>query len=171
MIPFNTLKELLKDIGIQKFHLIFENDRESTVLSFLDLLKDFKSQVFLEFRDQQTVEYYHKMNHAFYWCFHPTGDWENILTLPNLKGLILPTQWKNNYRTLSRLWDIIEQRQLDIFIHTETLAELETYASDRTLKLSADLSREVEFSYRRVDQERLLNLKIWRKPHENIAGQ
>lgn len=171
LIPFATLKEFIRELKGAPFHLIFENEKEATILSFLDLLKEFKHQMILEFRDQLPANFYHHLNHPFFWTFHPSADWQSILEVENLKGVLLPTQWRSLYQTLPLLWDTIEKRQLVTYLHLNQLKELESVPLDSTLKLSIDLTSEVESGYRRVDQEKLKSLKLWRSHHENIAGQ
>lgn len=170
LVPFSQLLEMIPHLKGDRFHIMFGEDRESTILSFLDLLKNFKQQVVVEFRDSQKAEFYHKIGHDFYWYFNPAGDWKNIVQLPTLKGLILPTEWRAFYQTTSSLWDIIEQRQLDVYLQPSTVEELEDLATDQSTRLSFDLNQEVESGYRKVDQERLRKLKIWRM-NEDSVGQ
>ncbi len=171
LIPFHTLKSLLPSLKNQKFFLIFENDKSSTVLSFLDLLGDKKNKFELEFRDQQSGSYYASFNHPFSWFFHPEGDWETILKLPNLKSIILPVKYQQYYQNLSRLWFMIQERNLKVVLHVESFSDLELYVHEKNLSLSIDLGKEMELGFRRIDQNRLLNLNVWRKNYASVAGQ
>lgn len=98
LIPFHVLKTLLPLMKEREVHLIFEEDKEETVRSFLDLLGENKNKFILQFRDQRPVNFYANFHHPFSWMFHPEGEWEEILKLKELKTLILPVKWKNHYQ-------------------------------------------------------------------------
>lgn len=150
---------------------MFENDKAVTVNSFLALLGDDKEKFELEFRDTQHVSYYANFNHAFSWMFDPEGDWENILTLPHLKSLILPVKYQEIYQNLPKLWDMIDYRKLPVVLHVDSFSDLELYVHEKNLTLSVDLGKEMQIGFRQIDQFRLMSLDIWRKNYAIASGQ
>jgi hypothetical protein len=171
LIPFHVLKSLIPSLKNQKTYLTFENDKATTVVSFLSLLGEEKNKFELEFRDTQHVSYYASINHPFSWFFNPEGDWENILTLPHLKALVLPVKFKEIYQGLPKLWHMIQARNLRIILHVESFSDLELYVHEKDLTLSVDLGKEMEIGFRQIDQFRLMNLSIWRTTYEIASGQ
>ena len=171
LIPFHVLKSLVPSFKSRKYYLTFENDKPSTVISFLSLLGDDKNKFELEFRDQQHVSYYASINHPFTWFFDPEGDWENILTLPGLQALVLPVKYKDIYQNLPKLWLMIHARDLKVILHVESFLDLELYVHEKNLNLSVDLGKEMEIGFRQIDQFRLTNLSIWRTTYEIASGQ
>src|SRR5690606_26115762 len=79
LVPLSHLLELIRSLNDAEASLIFENDKSSTVLSFLDLLKEFPVAPMLEFRDQQPASYYWSLNKPFMWVYHPDAQWKEIL--------------------------------------------------------------------------------------------
>lgn len=166
LVPFAELRALIATLRPERLILTFQNDRESTVLSFLDLLKAEAPQLLPEFRDRRDVSFYHSLHTPFLWMFHPDGDWRNILMLPNCKGVLLPLAWRSHYEREPWLWSLIEERGLEVYLHADTFAEATTLSELKDVSLSLDLTNEVESSYRRVDQERLKQMQLWRKLNE-----
>jgi hypothetical protein len=171
LIPFHVLKSLIPSLKNQKSYLTFENDKASTVISFLSLLGEEKNKFELEFRDTQHVSYYASINHPFTWFFNPEGDWENILTLPHLKSLVLPVKFKEIYQNLPKLWHMVQARNLHVTLHVESFSDLELYVQEKDLTLSVDLGKEMEIGFRQIDQFRLMNLSIWSTTYEIASGQ
>jgi hypothetical protein len=167
LIPFNELKNLLQEFRPDEVVLTFENERESTVLSFLDLLKDLGARILPEFRDNREVSWYHILDRPFLWMFHPDGDWRNILQLSQLRGVLLPLTWRKFYENENFLWRLIEERNLQVYLHADTFAQAGLLDQFTDLNLSLDLTREVETSYRNVDQDLLARMQLWRKLNEN----
>ena len=167
LIPFNQLKDLLLKLPFQDTHLVFQNDKAQTVLSFLDMLKSTPGQITLQFRDRLEPEFYQSLNTPFVWMFHPEADWKSILRIPALKGVLLPVRWKSFYSTSPELWALLEKQSVDIFLHAENFNEALSIEPQHDLKISVDLSLEVEKGFRTVDQELLKKLRIW-SMHENI---
>jgi hypothetical protein len=171
LITFRDLTALLSQLSTERVFLTFGDDRKETIISFLNLLKNESFSFTLIFRDHQDVNFYAELGMPFYWMFHPEGDWKNILTLPNAKGVLLPVRLQSHFQRIHELWDLIDQRNLDVFLHADTFEETSFLNLGQEIKLSLDLTNEVERSYRNVDQDRLKTMKIWRKLHENSAGQ
>lgn len=171
LIPFHVLKSLIPTFKMQKSYLTFENDKATTVISFLSLLGPEKDKFVLEFRDTQHVSFYASIHHPFTWFFNPEGDWENILTLPHLTALVLPVKFKEIYQNLAKLWHMIQARNLQVILHVESFADLELYVQEKNLTLSVDLGKEMEIGFRQIDQFRLMNLSIWRTTYEIASGQ
>ncbi len=160
LIPFSELRNLLPLIGVSTPVLIFENDLPTTISSFLDLLKDHPVAPLLEMRDRLPSTFYHSLHHPFLWMFHPEGEWREILRLPNCRGVLLPLKHQAHYATLPELWDLLDRNQLRIFLHAETLSEMQQLKSKSEVELSLDLTSEIELSFRRVDQERLKSIAL-----------
>lgn len=170
LIPFHVLKSLCPDLS-QKAYLTFENDLESTVGSFLNLLGTDKNKFSLEFRDNQPARYYNSFAHPYTWFFRPDGDWASILESENLESLVLPVNFKSQYQNLPKMWHIIQERVLPVILHVESFADIGLYQREKNLTLSVDLGREFESGFRKIDQARLQNLSIWRNLNETFAGQ
>lgn len=171
LIPFHVLKSLIPQFKMGQCYLTFENDRASTIRSFLDLLGDDKNKFELEFRDQQSAEYYASIDHAFSWFFHPEGDWQSIIQLPQLKTVVLPVKHQSYYENLHSFWHTIQERNLQVILHVDSFSDLELYVREKNLTLSVDLSKDMEIGFRQIDQSRLMNLSIWRWKYETAAGQ
>lgn len=171
LVPFHVLKNLIPSFKMSKAYLTFENDKATTVNSFVNLLGNDKDKFELEFRDIQPFSYYSSFDHPFSWFFHPEGDWSSILTIPHLKSLILPVKFKDIYQNLPKLWQLIEHRKLDVILHVDSFADLELYVHEKNLTLSVDLGKEMEIGFRQIDQFRLINLSIWRTNYEIASGQ
>jgi hypothetical protein len=162
LVTFCDLKLLVNEVPSAEITVVFQDDRSSTVLSFLDLLKSTGRTIIPEFRDQQDPSYYHVLEVPFIWMFHPEGKWREILSLPNLAGVVLPMKWRSEYQRLTGLWEIIEKRNFPVLVHTEDLTIARSLRAQEDLELSIDLTSEVEQHYRLVDQERLRQLGPWR---------
>lgn len=171
LVPFRDLQNLLKSTTLERVFLTFENDKAETILSFLNLLKNEPIQFNLIFRDHLASEFYAKLSAPFFWMFHPEGDWKGILSLPNLKGVILPVKWQNAYQTLPEFWELIDRKHHEVYLHAENFEEALSFNLEKEIKLSLDLTSEVETSYRQVDQEKLKKMKIWRRLNENTTRQ
>lgn len=171
LIPFHVLRTLIPLFTWHKNYLIFENDKDSTVASFLSLLGDDKNKFELEFRDSLPATFYDSFHHPFNWFFNPQGDWQNILQSPHLKAIILPVKYQDLYNNLPKLWDVVSQRDLQVILHADSFKELELYVREKNLTLSVDLGNEMEMSFRQIDHSRLFNLRLWRMNHEITTGQ
>lgn len=170
LTTFQELQLLLKKITTDEVVLVFENDRPATIFSFLDLLKDFPHRFVLEFRDYLGAPFYESLAHPFYWMYQPEADWKSVLSLDKAKGVLLPIQYQEEYQR-SDIWKFLDDKNLRILLHTDSLAEATHLSRHKGIELSLDLGREVESSFRQVDQDKLRNDKFWRKLNENTAGQ
>lgn len=171
LVPFKDLLFLLQKLSGEEVFLTFENDRKETILSFLNLLKDTPFNFTLIFRDNLSANFYHEVGRPFYWMFQPDSHWEEILSLPDAKGVLLPLRYQNHYQQMPELWNLIDGKKLDVYLHAENFEQTLFMNLDQEIKLSVDLTPEVEKSFRRVDQEKLKRMKIWRWINENSAGQ
>ena len=166
LVPFHHLTPILKKLHSESAFLVFENDSETTIHSFLNLLKGQSQKFTLLFRDQQLPRYYRDIGHSFFWMFNPEGDWRTILCLDNIKGVLLPLKWQSFYEENSEMWDILEARNLEVYIHAENFAEAQPFQDQDGIKLSIELTTEVEAGFRNVDQDKLRRMKIWRRLYE-----
>lgn len=171
LIPIHQLKTILPHLISEQVILMFENDLPTTVASVLDLLKDQPFKLMLEFRDNMPSSYYRSINHSFLWMFQPESDWQDILLLPKLEGILLPLKYKDEYHRLGELWALIEKRHLKIYLHADNFSEVNLLSSYKDVEVSLDLTSEVESGFRQVDQDKLRKIKFWRKLNENSAGQ
>lgn len=171
LIVFKDLKLLLKSLSSEKIYLTFENDNQETILSFLNLLKDEHFEFNLIFRDSRPVEFYQKISTPFLWMFDPNADWKSILHLPFLKGVLLPLKLQQQFQRLPLLWESIDRRNIEVYLHANTFKEALELNLNEDVNISLDLSAEVEISYRKVDQDKLKKMHIWRRFNENSAGQ
>ncbi len=169
LVPFKNLKSLLSLVQSGSAVLIFENDLPITVHSFLDLLKDAPLKLILEFRDNLPLSFYSSIKNDFYWMFHPDHNWKDILLLPNAKAVLLPLKYQHHYHSLPELWNIIEARNLKVFLHAETLAEASQLMLNDEVEVSVDLGSEVEVHFRQVDQEKLKKSPFWRNVHAHSS--
>ncbi len=152
LVPMHQVKLMLLTVPEIEPHLIFENDSETTILSTLDMLRHFHPS--LQFRDQQPAYFYDQFETPFTWVFHPAAEWEEILMCRNLSAVVLPLALRDFYIDNHRFWDFVSHRNLDVILHAETFAE-SALIEEKQVYLSIDLSREIETSYRIVDQGRL----------------
>jgi hypothetical protein len=171
LIPFRDLSQLLKQLSGERIFLTFENDRLETVNSYLSLLKNESFTFTLIFRDYQDISFYHGLSAPFFWMYHPQGDWQSLLMLPKLKGILLPVKWQSHYQDLPGFWELIDRRNIEVFLHAESFAETAVLNLGEEINLSLDLTPEVEIGFRHVDQEKLKKMKIWGRLNENFAGQ
>lgn len=171
LVPYKTLRELLGVMKSPEAVLMFADDSRETIFSFLDLLKDSQKSFLLEFRDKKSPDFYESLGCPFIWYFSPDADWMRIMSLKNCEGVVLPLHYQDLYHSLPHLWTLIEERHLRIWLHAENFTEAEFFAGKQNIQASLDLTREVEHSYRTVNQLLLKNQKLWRKYHESAAGQ
>lgn len=171
LVTFRDLSKILSHLSTEQLFLTFADDKKETVLSYVSLLRNEPFTFTLIFRDAQPVNFYREVNLPFYWMFDPAGDWKNILSLPNAKGVLLPLKYQSLYQRLPELWNLVEEENLDVFLHAETFEETLFLNLGQEIKVSIDLTAEVEAAYRSVDQEKLKKMKIWRRFNENSARQ
>jgi hypothetical protein len=171
LIPLKELQDLLKHLTTEKLFLEFENDKYETIVSYLDLLKNESFEFTLLFRDSMSAEFYGKFKKPFYWMFSPESDWKNILSLNEARGVLLPLNFQVLYGKMPELWDFLESKKLNVYLHASRFEECLFMNLEQEFKLSIDLTSEVEFEYRKVDQDKLKNLQFWRAINENSSGQ
>lgn len=171
LITFKNLKEILDLSRFENQVLIFEDDSQETILSFLDLLKTTGKKFTLEFRGTRDLAFYVSLGKPFLWYFRPEGEWEKILETRLCEGIILPLKYQSLYQDLPHLWTLIEQRDLPIWLHAENFGEAEFFENKKSIQPSIDLSAEIQISYRSVDQTRLSTMKLWRKLNESSSRQ
>lgn len=170
LITFKELKIVLSKIESEKVFLTFENDKKEIILSFLNLIGPKSNQFILIFRDSLDASFYRDLKLPFFWMFNPDGQWKEILSLDHCRGVLLPIRLQNQYQK-PELWNLFEEKHLDVYLHAETFEQTAFMKLGNEIKLSLDLSAEIEKSYRTVDQEKLKSMKIWRAFHENSVGQ
>ncbi len=171
LIPFRDLHELLKVSPKTETILMFANDTRETILSSLDLVKKDHQNLILEFRDNQKAEFYESVGVPYLWTFCPEGDWRNILTSDNCRGVLLPLSFQDIYHSLPLLWTLIEENHLRVYLHADNFSETDFFLGHENILASVDLAADVQTSYRTVDQSKLRTMKLWRKTNESTAGQ
>lgn len=171
LITFSDLKLILPKMNGQKLFLTFENDKKETILSSLNLLGLTSDKASLIFRDVNDPHYYDSLKFPFYWMFNPEGQWREILSLENCRGVLLPVRLQNYYRNMPELWNLFEEKNIEIYLHAETFEQTAFMKLDNEIKLSLDLSAEVETSYRKIDLHKLKSMRFWRTLNETTAGQ
>lgn len=171
LVTYRDLTHLLKFVTSEEVVLTFENDLPSTILSYLDLLKHTSFKFVLEFRDHLPTAIYSSIGKDFYWMFHPDHNWQEILTLPEARGVLLPLKYKDLYARMPELWKTIEDHELRVFLHAETLEETMQVMLNHDVEMSLDLTREVESQFRKVDLQKITDSSFWRKLNENPARQ
>lgn len=171
LVTFRDFSKLLGKLSTEQVFVTFQDDKKETVHSYLSLLRNEPFTFTLIFRDSQPASFYKEINYPFYWMFNPEGDWQTILKLPNAKGVLLPLQWQGLYQKLPELWDLIDEERLDVYLHADNFEQTLFLNLGREIKVSVDLTNEVESSYRMVDQEKLKRMKIWRRFNESSARQ
>ncbi len=170
LIPFSQLKTILSKSQVFATSLLFENDRASTIFSFVSMLKETGTSLTLQFRDQQSAHYYNQFELPFMWMFHPDADWKEILSSQHIKGVLLPVKFQDFYQISPEFWEIINYHQLEVFLHAETIQEIELLTETKGINLSFDLTREFENGFRSIDQDRLKKMKVWSFIHEDLAS-
>ena len=171
LVTYKTLRQILSETKAQEIILIFEDDSRETIFSFLDLLRDTGKSFLLQFRDKRAPDFYEGLARPFLWYFSPDADWMRILAAKNCEGVILPLRYQSLYHHLPHLWTLIEEKNLHLWLHAETMAEAEFFEGKKNIQVSLDLFPEVQASFRAVDQGQLKNLKLWRRLNESAAGQ
>lgn len=171
LVTYADLNLMLDHIQSEEVVLVFANDLPTTIMSYLDLLKQKPHRFILEFRDNLPPAFYSSLDHDFFWMFHPDHDWRSILSLDRAKAVLLPLKYKAHYASLPELWRLIEEKNLRVILHGETLEEAGELLFNDGVEVSVDISAEVEERYRRVDQAKIKNSPFWRKLNENTARQ
>jgi hypothetical protein len=169
-----TLKELhclLDRATLKKIFLTFGNDGPEVVDSFLDLLKIHPLEYKVIFRGDETPVFFRNMRIPFYWMFSLSADWKSILSLSNARGVFLPIKYQEYYKQNPDLWETVDGMNLEIYLHAENFEEALSINLKQGIRMSIDLSTEVEKGYRLVDQEKLKRMNFWRNTNENLAGQ
>ncbi len=166
LITFRELEVILPKLGDARAFLVFENDRRETILSFMNLLSGKNIDFTLLFRDSLEASFYADLKQPFYWMFNPSADWMKILEAPLAKGILLPLKYHTQYKNFPELWNLLDERNLDVYLHAETFEETVFMKLEGDIKLSLDLTSEIEKGFRQVDQEKLMNMKFWRKINE-----
>lgn len=163
LVPFHQLLQLLKNLPTETVYLTFEDDRPETIHSILNMLKNEPFRFHLIFRDHQSVRFYEQLGLPYLWMFNPQGDWRSILNTTHVSGVLLPMKWQQSYENNSELWNLIEYRNLEVFIHADSFAEAASIEIGANVKLSLDLTSEIETGFRKVDQDKLKVMKLWSK--------
>ncbi len=169
LISFKDLEILLSDFQAQEVILLFQNESQSVIFSFLDLLKKNNLKFVLQFRDQKDPGYYQIFKTPWLWMFNPKAQWREILSLPYLEGVLLPYKWRNEYSDLEELWEMIDQQRLNVFIHAEDFEEALRIKKTDGLQVSVDLDQKIENRYRSVDIERLKQICFRSQFHEDSS--
>lgn len=159
-IKTRDLSYFMDQLHEEKAYFIFEDETPAVIDSYLDILKKHEDKIILEFRDNKNYRYYHSLQRDFVWMFRLDSDWRGILSCKNLKGVILPLEHKEFYRQSLELWNMIEEFQIEVYLHSKISSELRSH-QEHGILMSYDLGAEVENSYRSINQQNLKNLKIW----------
>lgn len=69
------------------------------------------------------------------------------------------------------MWSLIQEKNLEVILHVESLEEIKGFQNERHLTVSIDLGHEVKKGIREVDQKKLSEFKVGGKLNENIARQ
>lgn len=160
LMTFSEAKNILSLATTEHFYLVFSKENSNTIRSYKDVLNYNPQKLTTIIRDQFQLSELNLLD-DFYWMFHPVSNWRDILFLPQLKGVFLPLDFQDFYNLESDIWRIIDARGLDIYLHSHNAEQSLALEFNQNLKLSIDLSREVESGYREVDHKKLDQLKIW----------
>lgn len=168
LVTFKELNFILDQLQSgEKVYLTFENEKAEVVYSFIDLLNNKRPDFEIIFRDHQEITFYRKFKRNFFWMLNPYVDWKSMLLLENLKGILLPLKFQDQYLKMSELWAIAERRKLDVYLFAENFEQSQLIEITNTLKLVIDMTAEVELSYRNVDQLKLKKMIIRGHFNEN----
>jgi hypothetical protein len=85
--------------------------------------------------------------------------------------MILPLKYQTLYQDLPHLWNLIDEKEIPIWLHAENFSEATFFEDKKSIQPSLDLTSEIQLSYRSIDQTRLSTMKLWRKLNESSAGQ
>jgi hypothetical protein len=171
-LPLRDLLQIISEFSQDdRVFLTFENDHPETITSTLNILRNKSHSFNIIFRDDRPASYYRELHRPFYWMFHPGYDWKNILKLENVQGILLPLCHKAVYQSNVELWDLIDKKSLEVYLHADNFEQGLFISLSKNVKLSIDLTSEVEGHYRSVDQVKLRKMKIWSKLYEDFAGQ
>jgi hypothetical protein len=171
LVRLRDLQTSIQQLKNEDIFLTFDDDKKETIMAFLDILKSDSAKIKIIFRSNQTSQYFEEIGQDFYWMFHPDLDWKSILSLKNAKGVILPICFQKFYQQYLGFWKLVEEKHLDVFVHADNFEQCLEMNLSSEVKMSIDLTNEVEKSYRVVDQDKLKKMKIWSKLNENSSGQ
>lgn len=171
-IPLRDLTQVVHELNHDdRLFLTFENDGPETISSTLDLLKKVPHTFQLIFRDSRSASYYRDLKRDFFWMFHPDSEWIEILKIEHLRGIFLPLTHQAIYQSNTELWELIDKKGLEVYLHSDNFEQSLVTTFSKDIKLSLDLTNEVEVQYRSVDQLKLRKMKIWSRLNEDIARQ
>ncbi|MCY4523731.1 MAG: hypothetical protein OXB84_03220 [Halobacteriovoraceae bacterium] len=77
----------------QRYFLHFNNESNNMIFKFLnDLDKRYQmsDNFILEFSDHQRLDFYQQFDHPFFWHYRPEKIFDELLEIPQFKGLVLP---------------------------------------------------------------------------------
>lgn len=160
LMTFSEAKNILSLATTEHFFLVFSKENSNTIRSYKNLLNYNPQKLTTIIRDHFQLSELNQLD-DFYWMFHPVSDWRDILRLPQLKGVFLPLNFQDFYNLEPDVWRMIDARGLDVYLHASSVEQSLALEFDQNLKLSMDLSFEVESGYRMVDYKKLNQLKIW----------
>lgn len=162
LITFDEIHFILSQSTDETFFLIFEDEKEEIIKSTLDLLKIHQKTFTLQLRDQRSLNFYGQLESPITWMFSPDCDWKDILLLDNVKGVILPYEHRSFFQNMPLLWEIIENRNLEVFLHATTAVDISFLTAQEDIWLSFDLGIQFMKSYRNVNQVQLRETLIGR---------
>lgn len=167
LVTIRDLKKCLKILSTEEVFLTVGNESQATIDSVLDLLKETALKFTLLFRGDMKANNFVAIERSFFWMFNPDAEWKKILRSPRAKGVFLPLKFQQEYHRLPELWSIIEEYNLEVFLHAESFQEGLFLNLKQGMNLSIDLSKEVEKTYRNIDQTLLRSMKIWSRLNEH----
>jgi hypothetical protein len=108
------------------------------------MLKETEASLELQFRDKLTAEFYDQFQLSFQWLFSPEADWQNILKSRHIKAILLPIKFQEFYQGAAQLWQIIHERELEVYLHAESIEELSLISESQGVNISFDFNQEFE---------------------------
>lgn len=169
LITYSEFQVILPKVKDLRTSLIFENDKLSTINSFLDMAGDQKSDLMLQFRDHRAVDFYREVNHPFEWMFHPETDWREMFKVEHFQSVLLPLEWRDYYQNKPSFWHQIEERKIQVHIYVSSLQEAASIDVIENLSLAIDLGFDFIDSYRKINQDKLSKLKLQDRRNETLA--
>jgi hypothetical protein len=160
LVTFDDLKKCLQFLSSSRVDLIFADEPLAMIESYLDLLKTFPHEFRVQFRSFKLNSSMKKITTPFVWKFENDSNWSEILMSPMITGIILPIGFRDCYSKLDGFWDIIDRRNLEVFIHADNLDDFSSIILNDDLLLSFDLYPSMEKSYRMVDTHKLKKFLI-----------
>lgn len=163
LVTYEELKNILPLLKTQRLFLKFQDESETMIRSYLDLLKNYRKDFTLIYTALPK-----EVDEKFFWFYSKESDYKTVFSNKNITGVILPLNEKEHFVDDRNFWELINEKKLETYLHGEEEI-LESFFGQKEVKLSFELSAGLQENYRKVDMDSLQKKKIWRILNENTS--